>query len=182
MFNQLAALVMVFDMNNVSLPIDIFKIVLLQILQGFSFLCQCDVLMQYVFLFFWYVQLSSLVALQGWVAHTDIENFEILLCIGNKVDLLPGHPVHAEYRRRLQKLGDSSADPYAEFTEYGISESEGSSLLGDEEPSWEIRRSCLEWCTQHNIEFIEVCASNADFDKCKSILCLEFQLACLQSL
>uniref|UniRef100_A0A2N9FCU9 Uncharacterized protein n=1 Tax=Fagus sylvatica TaxID=28930 RepID=A0A2N9FCU9_FAGSY len=129
MFNQLAALVMVFDMND----------------------------------------LSSLVALQGWVAHTDIQNFEILLCIGNKVDLLPGHPVHAEYRRRLQKLGDSSADPYAEFTEYGISESEGSSLLGDEEPSWEIRKSCLEWCTQHNIEFIEVCASNADFDKCLSV-------------
>lgn len=130
MFNQLAALVMVFDMND----------------------------------------LSSLVALKDWVARTDIQNFEILLCIGNKVDLLPGHPVHAEYRRHLQKqLGDFSADPYAESTEYGISETEGSSLLGDEEPSCEIRRSCLEWCTQHNIEFIEACASNADFDKCLSV-------------
>lgn len=129
--------------------------------------------MRYISLFIHYVQLSSLVALKDWVARTDIQNFEILLCIGNKVDLLPGHPVHAEYRRHLLKqLGDSSADPYAESTEYGISETEGSSLLGDEEPSYEIRRSCLEWCTQHNIEFIEACASNADFDKCKSILCL----------
>lgn len=129
--------------------------------------------MRYISLFIHYVQLSSLVALKDWVARTDIQNFEILLCIGNKVDLLPGHPVHAEYRRHLQKqLGDFSADPYAESTEYGISETEGSSLLGDEEPSYEIRRSCLEWCTQHNIEFIEACASNADFDKCKSILCL----------
>lgn len=129
MFNCLAALVMVFDMSD----------------------------------------LSSLAALKDWVACTDIRNFEILLCIGNKVDLLPSHPVHAEYRRRLHRLGDSSADPYAEFTGYGISESEGSSLLGDEEPSWEIRRLCLEWCTQHNIEFIEACASNADFDKCLSV-------------
>ncbi|XP_059439958.1 uncharacterized protein LOC132172465 [Corylus avellana] len=129
LFNRLAALVMVFDMSD----------------------------------------LSSLAALKDWVACTDIRNFEILLCIGNKVDLLPGHPVHAEYRRRLLRLGDDSADPYDEFTGYGISESEGSSLLGDEEPSWEIRRSCLEWCTQHNIEFIEACASNADFDKCLSV-------------
>jgi hypothetical protein len=41
--------------------------------------------------------------------------------------------------------------------------------LCEEEPSGEIRKSCLEWCTQHNIEFIEVCASNADFDKCLSV-------------
>ncbi|KAB1228111.1 hypothetical protein CJ030_MR4G013713 [Morella rubra] len=113
--------------------------------------------------------LSSLVALKDWVACTDIQNFEILLCIGNKVDLLPGHPVHAEYRRRLEKLGDSSVDSHAELTGYGISEYEGSALLGDEEPLWEIKRSCLEWCSQHNIEFIEACASNADFDKCLSV-------------
>lgn len=110
---------------------------------------------------------SSLAALREWVSHTDIQNFEILLCIGNKVDLVPGHPAHAEYRRRLLKLEDSASDRYSE--EYGISESEGTSLLGDEEPSWDIRRSCLEWCTDHNIEFIEACASNADFDKCLSI-------------
>ncbi|XLU44109.1 hypothetical protein S245_038923 [Arachis hypogaea] len=129
MFQQAAALVMVFDMNNPS----------------------------------------SLTALQDWVSCTVIQNFEILLCIGNKVDLLPGHPVHAEYRRRLLKLEDSTIDPYSELPEYGISESEGTSLLGDEEPSWDIRRSCLDWCTEHNIEFIEACASNADFDKCLSI-------------
>ncbi|XP_057456429.1 uncharacterized protein LOC130747496 [Lotus japonicus] len=113
--------------------------------------------------------LSSLTALQGWVSHTDIQNFEILLCIGNKVDLVPGHPAHAEYRRRLLKLEDSSANLDLEFSEYGISESEGTSLLGDEEPSWDIRKSCLEWCTENNIEFVEACASNADFDKCLSV-------------
>ncbi|TKY58391.1 Ras-related protein RabC [Spatholobus suberectus] len=110
---------------------------------------------------------SSLTALREWVSHTDIQSFEILLCIGNKVDLVPGHPAHAEYRRRLLKLEDSAVDLYSE--EYGISESEGTSLLGDKEPSWDIRRSCLEWCTDHNIEFIEACASDADFDKCLSI-------------
>ncbi|KAJ7953245.1 GTP-binding protein [Quillaja saponaria] len=129
-FNQLAALVLVFDMSD----------------------------------------LSSLVALQKWVSQTDIQNFEILLCIGNKVDLVPGHPVHAEYRRRLQKIENSFTDPCLEFTEYGISEFEGTSLLAEEEePSREIRRSCLEWCTEYNIEFIEACSSNAEFDRCLSV-------------
>ncbi|KAK9230767.1 hypothetical protein WN943_020997 [Citrus x changshan-huyou] len=111
--------------------------------------------------------LSTLDALKHWVPSIDLQKFEILLCIGNKVDLLPGHPVHAEYRRRLLKREESSADP--DFCQSGISETEGSSLLGDEEPSWEIRRSCLEWCTVHRIEYIEACASNVDFDKCLSI-------------
>ncbi|KAJ6390699.1 hypothetical protein OIU77_024835 [Salix suchowensis] len=54
-----------------------------------------------------------------------------------------------------------------EFDEFGISEIEGSSLLGDEEePSREIKRSHIEWCTKHGIEYIEACASNVDFDKC----------------
>ncbi|XP_022933593.1 uncharacterized protein LOC111440972 [Cucurbita moschata] len=129
-FNQLAALVMVFDMND----------------------------------------LSSHATLRDWVAHADLQKFDVLLCIGNKVDLVPGHPVHAEYRKFLQKqrLKDSCTD-YSDTVEYGISEIEGSSLLGDEDPSWETRRSCLEWCVERNIEFIEACASNADFDKCLSI-------------
>ncbi|KAI4314670.1 hypothetical protein L6164_027558 [Bauhinia variegata] len=113
--------------------------------------------------------LSSLTAIQDWASRSDIQKFEILLCIGNKVDLIPGHPVHAEYRRRLQKDENSSFDPYSEITEYGISDSEGISLLGDEDPSCEIRRSCMEWCLEHNIEFIQACASNADFDKCLSV-------------
>lgn len=116
------------------------------------------------------MQLSSFVALKKWVSHTDIQKFEILLCIGNKVDLLPGHPAHVEYRRRLLKLGESGDDPNFEFSEYGISESEGSSLFGDKEPSSEIKRSCTEWCLEHNIEYIEACASNAEFDKCKGLL------------
>uniref|UniRef100_A0A5B7AW13 Uncharacterized protein n=1 Tax=Davidia involucrata TaxID=16924 RepID=A0A5B7AW13_DAVIN len=128
-FDQLAALVMVFDMND----------------------------------------LSSFVALKDWVSRTDIQKFDILLCIGNKVDLLPGHAAHVEYRRRLQKVAESSGNPYLAFSEYGISETEGSSLLGEEEPSWEIKSSCLEWCSEHNIEYIEACASNADFDRCLSV-------------
>ncbi|XP_077221000.1 uncharacterized protein LOC143854776 [Tasmannia lanceolata] len=127
--NQLAALVMVFDLND----------------------------------------LSSFAAIQDWVSGIDIQKFEILLCIGNKADLLPGHFAHSEYRRRLQKRGESSSDPHPEYFDYGIIESEGSSLLGDEEPSWEIRRSCLEWCSQYSIEYIEACASNADFDRCLSV-------------
>ncbi|KAL5754258.1 hypothetical protein ACOSP7_022478 [Xanthoceras sorbifolium] len=113
--------------------------------------------------------LSTLDALKDWASTIDLKQFEVLLCIGNKVDLLPGHPVHAEYRRRLLNPAETSAGSCSDFTEYGISESEGSSLLGDEEPSWEIRRSCLEWCTEHNVEYIEACASNADFDKCLSV-------------
>ncbi|XP_031269294.1 uncharacterized protein LOC116127781 [Pistacia vera] len=128
-FDQLAALVMVFDLND----------------------------------------LSTFVSLKDWVSRIDLQKFEILLCIGNKVDRLPGHPVHAEYRRRLLKRGESSADTSPDFSQYGISETEGSSLLGDEEPSWEIKRSCLEWCTELNIEYVEACASNVDFDKCLSV-------------
>ncbi|XP_059655632.1 uncharacterized protein LOC132302728 [Cornus florida] len=127
--DQLAALVMVFDMND----------------------------------------LSSLVAIKDCVSRTDIQKFDILLCIGNKVDLLPGHAAHVEYRRRLQQHGESPVDSNQEFYDFGIYESEGSSLLGDEEPSWEIKKSCLEWCSEHNIEYIEACASNADFDRCLSV-------------
>ncbi|XVF16059.1 hypothetical protein REPUB_Repub09cG0208400 [Reevesia pubescens] len=113
--------------------------------------------------------LSTLDALQDWVSRTDIRNFEILLCIGNKVDRVPGHPIHAEYTKRQLNLADSSTHPSYDFTQYGISETEASSLLGDEDPSSNIRRKCLEWCIDHNIEFIEACASNPDFDKCLSV-------------
>lgn len=127
-FDRLAALVMVFDMND----------------------------------------LSSLDALKEWVSRTDIQTFDILLCIGNKVDLIPGHSVHVGYRRRLQKLEESWGNTISE-SDYGISETEGSSLLGNEESSWQIKNNCLEWCSQHNIEYVEACASNADFDKCLSV-------------
>lgn len=112
---------------------------------------------------------SSFLALKSWAARIDLEKFEILLCIGNKVDLVPGHISHTNYRRFLQRRGESSSDPHPDFWDYGIDETEGFSLLGDEEPSSEIRSSCLEWCIQYNIEFIEACASNPDFDKCLSV-------------
>lgn len=117
-----------------------------------------------------HVQTPSLAALQDWVSSNDIQRYEILLCVGNKVDLVPGHPVHSEYRRRLLNVRDSSSVSNLELADYGISETEGSSLLGDDGPSWEVRRSCLEWCAERNIEYIEACASNVDFDKCKITL------------
>ncbi|ONK71046.1 uncharacterized protein A4U43_C04F4150 [Asparagus officinalis] len=112
---------------------------------------------------------SSFIALKDWVASIDLEKFEILLCIGNKADLVPGHTAHVEYRRYLQKRGESTSDPHPDFWDYGIDEDEGCSLLGEEESSMEIRQSWLEWCIQHNIEYVEACASNADFDKCLSV-------------
>ncbi|MCD7459514.1 hypothetical protein HAX54_041160 [Datura stramonium] len=112
--------------------------------------------------------LSSFVALKDFVSRTDILKFEILLCIGNKVDLLPGHSAHVEYRRRLLKSADSSGSTYTEL-DSGISETEGSSLLGDDDSSLDIKRSYLDWCLEHNIEYVEACASNADFDKCLSV-------------
>uniref|UniRef100_A0A7C8YLH2 Uncharacterized protein n=1 Tax=Opuntia streptacantha TaxID=393608 RepID=A0A7C8YLH2_OPUST len=114
-------------------------------------------------------ELSTLAALKKWVSDTDIQKFDILLCIGNKVDLVPGHSAHDEYKRRLQKAQNSIANPDVDFSEYGISETEGSSLLRDDEPSCDIRRSCLDWCLEHNIEYVEACASNSDFDKCLSV-------------
>uniref|UniRef100_A0A803MUR2 Uncharacterized protein n=1 Tax=Chenopodium quinoa TaxID=63459 RepID=A0A803MUR2_CHEQI len=111
------------------------------------------------------VALSSLTALKKWVSHTDIQKSDILLCVGNKVDLVPGHPAHAEYKRHLQRLNDPFASSDVDSLEYGVFESEGSSLLGNEEPSCDIKRSCLEWCMECNIEYVEACASNAEFDK-----------------
>ncbi|KAL1208254.1 GTP-binding protein yptV3 [Cardamine amara subsp. amara] len=114
-------------------------------------------------------ELSTLVALQDWVSHTDINNFDILLCIGNKVDRVPHHPAHDEYRKRLLKSTDSSRNLYSDIDEFGISETEGSRLLESEDTSMDIRGTCLEWCYENNIEFIEACASNPDFDKCLSV-------------
>ncbi|KAL8136803.1 hypothetical protein V2J09_002804 [Rumex salicifolius] len=128
-YDQLAALVMVFDMND----------------------------------------LSTLAALKDWVSHTNIQDFDILVCIGNKVDLIAGHRAHVEYRRHILKQENAFINSVADSTAYGISETEGSSLLEDEETSWEERMSFLEWFSERNIEFIEACASNADFDKCLSV-------------
>ncbi|KAL2559545.1 uncharacterized protein Fot_04284 [Forsythia ovata] len=88
--------------------------------------------------------------------------------------LHPTHPnylpmAHAEYRRCLLKREESCGSSRSDLADHGISETEGSSLLGDEEPSPEITKSCLKWCIEHSIEYIEACASNADFDKCLSI-------------
>ncbi|VFQ65225.1 unnamed protein product [Cuscuta campestris] len=127
--DQLAALVMVFDISNVS----------------------------------------SFHELKEWVSHNDIQKFDILLCIGNKVDLLPGHSAHIEYRRKLLKCADSSGSSYTEMLDSGIDETEGSSLLGDDESSWEIKQDCMKWCVEHNIEYVEACASNVEFDKCLSV-------------
>jgi hypothetical protein len=113
------------------------------------------------------MQESSFLALRKWVKNIDIQRFEVLLCVGNKADLVPGHAAHVEYRRRMQRIGESSADPHPEYFDFGINENEGCGLLSEEEPRIEIRDSTLQWCIEQNIEYIEACASNADFDKCK---------------
>ncbi|CAI0404024.1 unnamed protein product [Linum tenue] len=125
--------------------------------------------------------LSSLAAVQEWVSRTDIHEYEILLCVGNKVDLVPGHPVHQEYRRRLLRRQQKLELEQCASDEFGISETEGANLLGnnveeeeeevveEEDQSFQIRRSCIEWCTDRNIEYIEACASNPEFDKCLSV-------------
>uniref|UniRef100_A0A0C9SB09 TSA: Wollemia nobilis Ref_Wollemi_Transcript_1339_1690 transcribed RNA sequence n=1 Tax=Wollemia nobilis TaxID=56998 RepID=A0A0C9SB09_9CONI len=113
---------------------------------------------------------SSFDILQDWISGIEMQKFEILLCVGNKADLLPGHFAHAEYRRQIQIRGESSSDPHPEFWDYGIHRSEGSSLLNDDkEPSDGVQRSVTEWCNQNNIEYIEACAINDAFDKCMSI-------------
>lgn len=93
-------------------------------------------------------QLSSFAALKKCVKQIDIQKFDRLLCIGKKVDLLPRHPAHAEYRRCLLKREESSGSSSLDY--YGISETEGSSLLGDE-PSSEITKSCNAWNGALNI-------------------------------
>lgn len=80
---------------------------------------------------------------------------------------MPGHQAHAEYRRRMQRRSESTSDPHPEYSNFGINEEEGSGLLWDEEMSIEIRKTSMDWCIDNNIEYIEACASNADFDKCK---------------
>ncbi|RCV35109.1 hypothetical protein SEVIR_7G225200v4 [Setaria viridis] len=112
---------------------------------------------------------SSLLTLQSWAANVDMQRFEVLLCIGNKADLVPDHGAHVEYRRRMQRLGESSSDPHPEYLDFGINESEGCGLLSVEEPCIEIRNSTSQWCIDQNIEYIEACASNTDFDKCLSV-------------
>ena len=42
-------------------------------------------------------------------------------------------------------------------------------LNEDDETSKEIHRSCIEWCNQNNIKYIEECAINDVFDKLLSI-------------
>ncbi|EFJ26007.1 hypothetical protein SELMODRAFT_97900 [Selaginella moellendorffii] len=134
---QCEALVMVFDLSNVS-----------------------------AFLFF-----------SNWASRADLTGFEILLCVGNKADRLPQHYGHVEYRRRLQRLGESSSDPHPEFLDFGIQRNEGSSLLDDEEvelagpapPVDEKKHSRIEWCIENGIEYIEACALDVAFDDCLSL-------------
>ncbi|GER42922.1 CM0216.310.nc protein [Striga asiatica] len=154
------ALVMVFDLTDVSLN---------RFIPGLQTEKPSFIFVYWNLIQYCRVQLSSLTALKEWVAHTDIHKFDILLCIGNKVDLVPHHPAHMEYKRRLARQGASSIDPLLGLTEYGISETEGSSLLGDEEPNLELTRSCLELCLDHNVEYVETCATSAEFDKCLSV-------------
>eukprot|EP00249_Psilotum_nudum_P017627 c26415_g1_i1 orf=302-1783(+) len=113
---------------------------------------------------------TSFETLQKWASEVELQKFEILLCVGNKADCVPDHYGHIEYRRKVQKQGESSSDPHPEFWDYGIQQSEGSSLLFDENESLqERRRSCIEWCIDNGIEYVESCAIDEYFDKCMSV-------------
>lgn len=115
------------------------------------------------------MQPTSFEQLQEWAKGLDLENFEIRLCTGNKADRVPEHFAHTEYRRKLQKKGESSSDPHPEFWDFGIDRTEGNSLLdGDEESADDRRRSCVEWCSDNGFEYIESCAIDEIFDECKN--------------
>jgi hypothetical protein len=122
--------------------------------------------------FAWYLcswQSTSFEEIQEWVSGMELKTFDILMCVGNKADRVPSHFGHTEYRRRLQKRGESSSDPHPEYMDFGIEQTEGSKLLGGEEQESldDRRHSCIEWCSERGIEYIEACAINEVFDQCK---------------
>ncbi|KAH7432863.1 hypothetical protein KP509_07G043900 [Ceratopteris richardii] len=113
---------------------------------------------------------STFDTIQEWVTAIDRQHLEILLCVGNKADRLPDHFAHREYRRRLQKKGESSSEPHPEFWDFGIQETDGSGLLSDKENSADqLRGICMDWCSEHGIEYLEACALDHLFDRCISI-------------
>jgi hypothetical protein len=114
-------------------------------------------------------QSTSFEELQEWVSGIELKTFDILMCVGNKADCVPSHFGHTEYRRRLQKCGESSSDPHLEYLTFGIDSTEASKLLGgeDHESPDDRRQSCIEWCSERGIEYIEACAVNEAFDQCK---------------
>lgn len=106
-----------------------------------------------------------------------LQTFEILVCVGNKADRVPDHYGHLEYRRRLQKRGESFSDSNPDFMNYGLERTEGSSLLQENEECYEDRRrASIEWCSDRGIEYIEACALNDTFDQCRRSLCVHHKL------
>ncbi|CAK9857970.1 unnamed protein product [Sphagnum jensenii] len=114
---------------------------------------------------------TSFEELQEWVSGIELKTFDILMCVGNKADCVPSHFGHTEYRQRLQKRGESSSDPHPEYLAFGIDLMEGSKLLSgeDHESPDDRRQSCIEWCSERGIEYIEACAVNEAFDQCLSV-------------
>ncbi|MCO5564986.1 hypothetical protein L7F22_018656 [Adiantum nelumboides] len=113
---------------------------------------------------------STFDTVQEWVATLDLEQLDILLCVGNKADRLPDHFAHREYRKRLQKRGESWSDPHPESWDFGIQQTDGSSLLEETKDSADQMRSlCVDWCSEHGIEYLEACALDPAFDQCISI-------------
>lgn len=126
-----------------------------------------------LFIYFFFLrdlQLFFLVVFKKWVFYIDIQKFDILLCIGNKVDFFLSYFVYDEYRRCLQRIEDFFVSLEVNFFDYGIFEIEGSSLLGNDKLLCDVSRLCLEWCMEYNIEYVEVCVFNVDFDKCKLLV------------
>ncbi|KAL9663379.1 hypothetical protein QQ045_018765 [Rhodiola kirilowii] len=113
--------------------------------------------------------LKSFDALKKFVCKVDLKKFDVLVCVGNKVDLVEGHFAHVEYKRRLMMKNEGFEDLGG--LDYGLIESEGIGLLqeAEEESSFKFKELCVEWCAENGIEYVEACAANAEFDKCLSL-------------
>ncbi|MCO5568509.1 hypothetical protein L7F22_022208 [Adiantum nelumboides] len=113
---------------------------------------------------------STFATVREWVATLNLQRLEILLCVGNKADRLPDHFAHREYRKRLQKRGESWSNADPDFWDFGIQQTDGSSLLEErKESADQLRSLCVNWCSEHGIEYLEACALDPAFDQCISI-------------
>ncbi|MCO5581855.1 hypothetical protein L7F22_035744 [Adiantum nelumboides] len=127
---------------------------------------QCQALV----LIFYLSNFSTFATVREWVATLNLQRLEILLCVGNKADRLPDHFAHREYRKRLQKRGESWSNADPDFWDFGIQQTDGSSLLEErKESADQLRSLCVNWCSEHGIEYLEACALDPAFDQCISI-------------
>ncbi|KAF8702578.1 hypothetical protein HU200_032962 [Digitaria exilis] len=102
---------------------------------------------------------SSLLTLQSWAVNVDMQRFEVLLCIGNKADLVPGHGAHVEYRRRMQRLGESTSDPHPEYSDLGINKKST-----DDESNYDFEYEVLSHGSDDQWEFVGETSTSRSFE------------------